>query len=147
VFNAISSGLLIYAALVDLLAEDFLSEEAQHTLRGKDKKMAFFYVIMGAGKFDFIHNTVPLLTQTSRDVGDRRIRLSPTGSALLCRVVVGGWEAYTGRPIRDTYEKPPPHAPPLLSKPQYPRNALRMIRYYSGNTQLLAPRKAHVRNV
>jgi zinc transporter 1/2/3 len=48
VFNAISSGLLIYAALVDLLAEDFLSEEAQHTLRGKDKKLAFFYVIMGA---------------------------------------------------------------------------------------------------
>ena len=48
VFNAISSGLLIYAALVDLLAEDFLSEEAQHTLRGQDKKLAFFYVIMGA---------------------------------------------------------------------------------------------------
>lgn len=48
VFNAISSGLLIYAALVDLLAEDFLSEEAQHTLRGKDKTMAFMYVLMGA---------------------------------------------------------------------------------------------------
>lgn len=54
VFNAISSGLLIYAALVDLLAEDFLSEEAQHTLRGTDKKMAFLYVILGAaGK---LHN-------------------------------------------------------------------------------------------
>ncbi|KAF2025290.1 Zinc/iron permease [Setomelanomma holmii] len=48
VFNAISSGLLIYAALVDLLAEDFLSEEAQHTLKGKDKTMAFIYVLMGA---------------------------------------------------------------------------------------------------
>jgi len=48
VFNAISSGLLIYAALVDLLAEDFLSEEAQHTLKGKDRTMAFIYVILGA---------------------------------------------------------------------------------------------------
>ncbi|KAL5121457.1 hypothetical protein ACEQ8H_000529 [Pleosporales sp. CAS-2024a] len=48
VFNAISSGLLIYAALVDLLAEDFLSEEAQHTLKGKDRTMAFVYVLMGA---------------------------------------------------------------------------------------------------
>jgi zinc transporter 1/2/3 len=48
VFNAISSGLLIYAALVDLLAEDFLSEEAQHTLKGKDRKFAFAYVLMGA---------------------------------------------------------------------------------------------------
>ncbi|ETI23561.1 hypothetical protein G647_05363 [Cladophialophora carrionii CBS 160.54] len=35
-FNAFSSGLLIYAATVDLLAEDFLSEEAQLTLTKKD---------------------------------------------------------------------------------------------------------------
>lgn len=56
VFNAISSGLLIYAALVDLLAEDFLSEEAQHTLKGKDRTMAFIYVLMGAaGKFSQLH--------------------------------------------------------------------------------------------
>jgi hypothetical protein len=48
VFNAISSGLLIYAALVDLLAEDFLSEEAQHTLVGKDRTFAFIYVLLGA---------------------------------------------------------------------------------------------------
>ncbi|KAF2640484.1 Zinc/iron permease [Massarina eburnea CBS 473.64] len=48
IFNAISSGLLIYAALVDLLAEDFLSEEAQHTLTGSDKTKAFCYVLMGA---------------------------------------------------------------------------------------------------
>lgn len=41
VFNAISSGLLIYAALVDLLAEDFLSEEAQHTLTGSARTTAF----------------------------------------------------------------------------------------------------------
>jgi zinc transporter 1/2/3 len=50
VFNAISSGLLIYAALVDLLAEDFLSEEASHNLTGRDKTVAFIYVLMGAGK-------------------------------------------------------------------------------------------------
>jgi zinc transporter 1/2/3 len=48
VFNAISSGLLIYAALVDLLAEDFLSEEASHNLTGRDKTVAFIYVLMGA---------------------------------------------------------------------------------------------------
>ncbi|KAK7743981.1 hypothetical protein SLS62_010396 [Diatrype stigma] len=47
VFNAISSGLLIYAALVDLLAEDFLSEEASHTLTTKQKKIAFLWVLLG----------------------------------------------------------------------------------------------------
>jgi len=48
VFNAISSGLLLYAALVDLLAEDFLSEEANHTMTKKDKTTAFIYVLLGA---------------------------------------------------------------------------------------------------
>ncbi|KAI1410755.1 Zinc/iron permease [Hypoxylon sp. FL1857] len=48
VFNSISSGLLIYAALVDLLAEDFLSEESRNTLTMKDKKIAFLYVLLGA---------------------------------------------------------------------------------------------------
>ncbi|KAL2187244.1 Zinc/iron permease [Thermothelomyces heterothallicus CBS 203.75] len=48
VFNAISSGLLIYAALVDLLAEDFLSEEAYKTLTKKDRVTAFIFVILGA---------------------------------------------------------------------------------------------------
>ncbi|KAK4044311.1 Zinc/iron permease [Parachaetomium inaequale] len=48
VFNAISSGLLLYASLVDLLAEDFLSEEASMTLTKKDRIMAFGFVILGA---------------------------------------------------------------------------------------------------
>ncbi|POR39504.1 ZIP Zinc transporter [Tolypocladium paradoxum] len=48
VFNAISSGLLIYAALVDLLAEDFLSEEANQQMSGKDKAHAFGWVLAGA---------------------------------------------------------------------------------------------------
>ncbi|KAK4164568.1 putative transporter [Cladorrhinum sp. PSN259] len=48
VFNAISSGLLLYASLVDLLAEDFLSEEAQATLTKKDRTQAFICVLAGA---------------------------------------------------------------------------------------------------
>ncbi|PHH62123.1 hypothetical protein CDD81_7554 [Ophiocordyceps australis] len=48
IFNAISSGLLIYAALVDLLAEDFLSEEANRLLTGKNKAFAFCWVLAGA---------------------------------------------------------------------------------------------------
>ncbi|KAH8884585.1 Zinc/iron permease [Thozetella sp. PMI_491] len=54
VFNAISSGLLLYAALVDLLAEDFLSEEAQHTLTGKDRKLAFTFVLLGAAGMSIV---------------------------------------------------------------------------------------------
>jgi len=42
-----SSGLLLYAALVDLLAEDFLSEEANRTLTKKDRITAFAFVILG----------------------------------------------------------------------------------------------------
>lgn len=42
-----SSGLLIYAALVDLLAEDFLSEESGRVMTKKDKKIAFAYVLAG----------------------------------------------------------------------------------------------------
>ncbi|ORY62619.1 zinc-regulated transporter 2 [Pseudomassariella vexata] len=48
VFNAISAGLLIYASTVDLLAEDFLSEEANETLSEKEKITAFCYVLAGA---------------------------------------------------------------------------------------------------
>ncbi|KAH8684289.1 ZIP zinc transporter [Tricladium varicosporioides] len=47
-FNAFSSGLLIYAATVDLLAEDFLSEEAQHLMTKSMKIKAFIFVLMGA---------------------------------------------------------------------------------------------------
>ncbi|KAH8591146.1 ZIP zinc transporter [Bisporella sp. PMI_857] len=48
VFNAISSGLLIFAATVDLLAEDFLSEEAQHLMNKKSKIWAFIFILLGA---------------------------------------------------------------------------------------------------
>lgn len=45
--NRSSSGLLIYGALVDLLAEDFLSEDAQHFMSSKKKAAAFFWVLAG----------------------------------------------------------------------------------------------------
>ncbi len=45
-----SSGLLLYAALVDLLAEDFLSEEANRLMKKKDKISAFMFVLAG-GEF------------------------------------------------------------------------------------------------
>lgn len=54
VFNAISSGLLLYAALVDLLAEDFLSEEAQHTMTTRDKTKAFCYLLLGAAGMSIV---------------------------------------------------------------------------------------------
>jgi solute carrier family 39 (zinc transporter), member 1/2/3 len=50
-FNAFSSGLLIYAGLVDLLHADFLSEEADRLLTNKKKMLAFSFVLMG-GKSD-----------------------------------------------------------------------------------------------
>ncbi|KAH7241484.1 Zinc/iron permease [Fusarium tricinctum] len=48
VFNSISSGLLIYAALVNLMVEDFLSEEAQHLMKKKDKIAAMAWLFLGA---------------------------------------------------------------------------------------------------
>ncbi|OAA81052.1 Fe(2+) transport protein 3 [Akanthomyces lecanii RCEF 1005] len=54
VFNAISSGLLIYAALVDLLAQDFLSEEANKTMGTKKKGAAFAFVLVGAAAMSVI---------------------------------------------------------------------------------------------
>lgn len=46
--NAISSGLLLFAGLVQLLAEDFLSEKSYKTLKGKKRIHAFFAVVGGA---------------------------------------------------------------------------------------------------
>lgn len=42
-----SSGLLIYAALVNLMVEDFLSEEANLLMTKKDKIAAFAWVFLG----------------------------------------------------------------------------------------------------
>jgi len=46
--NAISSGLLLFAGLVELLAEDFLSDESYVTLRGKRRLQACASVVGGA---------------------------------------------------------------------------------------------------
>lgn len=46
--NAISSGLLLFAGLVQLLAEDFLTEKSYTTLSGRKRLNAFLAVIGGA---------------------------------------------------------------------------------------------------
>ncbi|KAG5971420.1 hypothetical protein E4U55_001227 [Claviceps digitariae] len=46
--NAISSGLLLYAGLVQLLAEDFLTEKSYRVLRGKKRLQAYLCVVGGA---------------------------------------------------------------------------------------------------
>lgn len=46
--NAISSGLLIFASLVELMSEDFLSDESWRVLRGRKRVYACILVFMGA---------------------------------------------------------------------------------------------------
>jgi zinc transporter 1/2/3 len=46
--NAISSGLLVFAGLVQLLAEDFLSDKSYGTLKGRRRWEAFGAVLAGA---------------------------------------------------------------------------------------------------
>ncbi|KAA8908234.1 Zinc/iron permease [Sphaerosporella brunnea] len=48
IMNAISSGLLVFAGLVELLAEDFLSDESWHTLSGRRRIIACCWVFFGA---------------------------------------------------------------------------------------------------
>ena len=47
--NAVSSGLLLFAGLVQLLAEDFLSEKSYETLYGTKRLQAYMAVVGGAG--------------------------------------------------------------------------------------------------
>ncbi|KAI9933595.1 hypothetical protein MW887_008068 [Aspergillus wentii] len=46
--NAISSGLLIFASLVELMSEDFLSDESWKILRGRKRVYACILVFLGA---------------------------------------------------------------------------------------------------
>ncbi|POR31637.1 Heat shock protein STI1 [Tolypocladium paradoxum] len=46
--NAVSSGLLLYAGLVQLLAEDFLTEKSYKILKGKKRLHAYLAVVGGA---------------------------------------------------------------------------------------------------
>ncbi|KAL8739361.1 MAG: hypothetical protein Q9190_007840 [Brigantiaea leucoxantha] len=45
--NAVSSGLLLFAGLVELLAEDFLSDASYETLRGRRRVEAWVAVVAG----------------------------------------------------------------------------------------------------
>ncbi|RSL86183.1 hypothetical protein CDV31_016443 [Fusarium ambrosium] len=47
-FNAVSSGFLLYAALVELLSEDFLSQRSWYEMRGGRRVVAFALVFVGA---------------------------------------------------------------------------------------------------
>ncbi|KAF2146750.1 uncharacterized protein K452DRAFT_218939 [Aplosporella prunicola CBS 121167] len=49
IMNAVSSGLLLFAGLVELLAEDFLSDASYEVLRGKRRLQACASVVAGAG--------------------------------------------------------------------------------------------------
>ncbi|KAF4592406.1 ZIP family zinc transporter [Ophiocordyceps camponoti-floridani] len=46
--NAVSAGLLLYAGLVQLLAEDFLTEKSYRVLKGKKRLRAYLAVVGGA---------------------------------------------------------------------------------------------------
>ncbi|PHH61463.1 hypothetical protein CDD81_371 [Ophiocordyceps australis] len=48
VMNAISAGLLTFASLIELLSEDFLSEESWRILRGRSRVVACILVFCGA---------------------------------------------------------------------------------------------------
>jgi zinc transporter ZupT len=52
--NAISSGLLLFAGLVELLAEDFLSESSYQTLKGRRRVEACISVACGALLMAFV---------------------------------------------------------------------------------------------
>ncbi|KAG0126454.1 Zinc/iron permease [Tuber indicum] len=54
IMNAISSGLLVFAGLVELLAEDFLSDESWHVLTGRKRIIACIYVMAGAFGMAFV---------------------------------------------------------------------------------------------
>ncbi|KAK3296363.1 ZIP zinc transporter-domain-containing protein [Chaetomium fimeti] len=52
--NAVSSGLLVFAALIELLAEDFLSDQSWSVLRGRKRVMACLFVFLGAICMSFV---------------------------------------------------------------------------------------------
>lgn len=54
VMNAISAGLLTYTSLIDLLAEDFLSDESWKSMRGKKRVVAGLTVLGGAAGMSLI---------------------------------------------------------------------------------------------
>lgn len=78
IMNAISSGLLLFAGLVELLAEDFLSDESYVILRGRRRVQAcgavaaggFGMALIGAwvGFFPSLSSLLQLLTVCRLDL-------------------------------------------------------------------------------
>ena len=54
IMNAISSGLLVFAGLVELLAEDFLSDKSYVVLQGRQRLEACGAVAAGAALMAFV---------------------------------------------------------------------------------------------
>lgn len=54
IVNAISSGLLLYAGLVQLLAEDFLTDQSYVDLRGRRRLEACGAVVCGSMLMAFV---------------------------------------------------------------------------------------------
>ena len=52
--NAISSGLLLFAGLVQLLSEDFLSDRSYEVLKGKRRIEACISVALGGALMAFV---------------------------------------------------------------------------------------------
>jgi zinc transporter 1/2/3 len=48
IMNAISAGFLVFASLVELMSEDFLSDESWQILRGRRRVYACLLVFLGA---------------------------------------------------------------------------------------------------
>ena len=48
IMNAISAGFLVFASLVELMSEDFLSDESWKVLKGKRRVYACLLVFLGA---------------------------------------------------------------------------------------------------
>ena len=48
IMNAVSAGFLVFASLVELMSEDFLSDESWQILKGKKRVVACVLVFFGA---------------------------------------------------------------------------------------------------
>jgi zinc transporter 1/2/3 len=54
IMNAISAGFLVFASLVELMSEDFLSDESWKILRGRKRVIACLLVFGGAALMSLV---------------------------------------------------------------------------------------------
>lgn len=85
VMNAISSGLLLFAGLVELLAEDFLSDESYLVLKGRRRVQAGVAVVAGALGMALIGAWVSFLIIGLWEWGEGWL----TGVGLMCNLANG----------------------------------------------------------